>query len=214
MEDHKHKEGYDKRNYTSIQERCNDPIKYPGFREEYIKNMLTAKEEDDFYWEEIEPLQLFNEIPGQWVSYIENNNRFRIGGILVKHDENEDGGMGFIKEQQRMADKNYVLYKGCIGNIISLQVKEYNNCTCDWKNGPHSHPYATTVFIKRKTQYYKKPVNVPKSAISFKASYAVKMKDNEGEEQVVYYNRDRMKRERFVNTHKYKLAVKYGWEFK
>ena len=213
MEDHKHREDYDRKSYIPIQVKCNDEEQFPGFRDEYIKDLLTTKEGDDFYWEEIKPLELFDELPGQWVSYIENNNKFRIGGTLVKHNEETDGGMGFIKEQERLSERNYVLYKGCKGNIISMQVKENNNCTCDWKKGPHSHPYAVTVFIKRKMQYYKKPTNVPESAIAFKGAYAIKLKDNQGIEQVVYYNRDRMKRERFIKTHKFKLAKKYGWNF-
>ena len=65
--------------------------------------------------------------------------------------------------------------------------------------------------------YFKSPYNnyqtdwtVPKK---FNPRHAVFLKDENGDEQIVYYNRDQMKRERFKTTHKYKIAVKDGWFF-
>ena len=155
-----------------------------------------------------------NEPSTQWFSFIDDQNRFRIGGALCRHNPEYNGGEGFLKEQIRLKNKEYVLYKIPKGNILSLNIKNVGDCNCDHKDGTHTHPYAVRVFIKRELQKYNKPSRVPNKPSSFRAKHAIYLKDRNNEKQLVYYHKDQEKRERFQNTYKFKLAKKYGWEFK
>ena len=189
--------------YKSNATRCNESME---FRENYLKSLLEKKEWP--IWEIITPEQLATEIPGQWFHYIDNNNNYRTGGLIVVHSPNAEGGLGFLKEQERLKSKQYIMYKTPLGNTTSLQLKEVTDCDCP-DDSYHPHPFATKIYIRRHKSQYKKPT-VPKK---FNPRHAVFLKDEDGVEQIVYYNRDRMKRERFKTTHKYKIAVKYGWVF-
>ena len=151
----------------------------------------------------------------QWISWIDNNDKFRIGGVLSRHNIESDGGQGFVKEQERLKKKQYVLYRIAQGQVLSLNLKTSPPCNCEHiKEKPHIHPYAKRVFIKRQLQLYNKPARIPDKVSQFKAKHAVSLKDKDGEMCVVYYHRDPEKRTRFMSSHKYRLAKQYGWEFK
>ncbi len=74
---------YDPSTYVSIQKQCNDDLE---FRDQYIKNKLKNN------WEEITPKQLLKEHGQQEFVYIDNNNNFCSGGLLVYHDEKKENG--------------------------------------------------------------------------------------------------------------------------
>ena len=79
-----HAPDYDPETYVSTQSKCNDEKKYPGYREKHLKEIL--KKTNDFpRWEEIKPAQLMKEPSTQWISWIDNNDKFRIGGVLIKN---------------------------------------------------------------------------------------------------------------------------------
>ena len=199
---------YDPSTYVSIQKQCNDDLE---FREQYIKNKLKNN------WEEITPKQLLNEPGQQEFFYIDNNNNFCSGGLLVYHDEKKENGAFLNLRKKKL---KYVLYRSRKNSILSLQTVEQKNCKCS-KPELHPHPYCTRAWIKREKQRYVRPTNVPDKYYNLESippsmrnlNKVVMLPDENGVEQILYYNSRQAKVERFRSTHKFKKAKKYGWVF-
>lgn len=132
--------------------------------------------------------------PSTQIRYLirdEDGLKFRTGGFFVRFYDQED--------DPNLTD-SYILYATHVRGV---------NRTLQYGNFEKMYMKEKVKKVKvsklEGKVIYKRPTN--------ETNYPVYLKDEDGEDVVVYYAISKSKIDQFMNTNKYKRALKNGWEF-
>lgn len=142
------------------------------------------------------------------IRYIINDDdglKFRTGGFFLKFfdaDDDSDLTDSYILYLSHKPGVNSTIQ---LGSLYKLYIREKNKKLKIEKKGIKKEPKPKReVKVSKKVQY-RMPIE--------ETDYPVFMKDSNGKDVVVYYAKDNYNRGRFMESSKYKKAIKYGWEF-
>lgn len=149
----------------------------------------------DNHWKEIkideDMLELIS--PSTQIRYIikdETGIYFRTGGFYIKFYKKED--------DPNLTD-SYLLYATHVSGVNrTVQLGDL------YKFYIKQKPIKKFNKIGGKV-YYKYPEGI--------TDYPVHLEDEKGNSIIIYYAQSESKRDRFINSAKYRKAKKYGWEF-
>jgi len=126
------------------------------------------------------------------ISYPKFNNKFRSGGFFLGIFESEED------------NEKYLLYKPHRNTSppISCQIKNIEEL----------------LFISRKRMKLNKPMKkskykIPQISTQISTDLPVKLIDDDGIEQIVYYAKNLYFYNRFINSKKFQNAKNFGWEW-
>lgn len=152
--------------------------------------------------------------PGDRIAYRTKDNKWRSGGFVIQ-----------IYEVEQEEDKNkknyYICFKPFNPRTTGVSV-QMNDITELWhirKDLMRRRTYNFDDNSTVNTENTENTENLEEKYIEFKnptniTNYPVSLPNKNGKEIIVYYAESKSKQERFMNTDKFKNALKYGWRFK